>query len=80
VEACELSIQQVAEHLGPSASTFQRLVPRKSRVAPDLALRRSAVLGRSPESWLALQDSTNLWEARKKLDLSGLTPMELVPA
>jgi len=38
------------------------------------------VLGRSPESWLALQDSTDLCEARQRLDLSGLMPMELMPA
>lgn len=80
LEPCELSIRKVAERLGVSASTFQRLVASKSRVTPDMALRLSKVLGRSPESWLALQDSYELWEARQRLDLSGLTPMELLPA
>jgi plasmid maintenance system antidote protein VapI len=46
----------------------------------QVAERLSAVLGRSPESWLALQDSYDLWEARQRLDLSGLTPMQLMPA
>ena len=32
LEPCELSIRQVAERLGVSASTFQRLVAGKSRV------------------------------------------------
>jgi plasmid maintenance system antidote protein VapI len=45
-----------------------------------MALRLSKVLGRSPESWLSLQDSYDLWEARHRLDLSGLTPMQLLPA
>jgi addiction module HigA family antidote len=79
LEPCELSIRQVAERLGVSASTFQRLVAGKSRVSPDMALRLSRVLGRSAESWLAMQDSHDLWQARQRLDLSGLTPMELTP-
>ena len=50
LEPCALSIRQVAERLGVSASTFQRLVAGKSRVSPDMALRLSRVLGRSAES------------------------------
>jgi addiction module HigA family antidote len=80
LEACELSIRQVAERLGVSASTLQRLVTGKSRVTPDMALRLSRVLGRSAESWLAMQDGYDLWQARQSLDLSGLTPMELTAA
>jgi plasmid maintenance system antidote protein VapI len=38
------------------------------------------VLGRSAESWLAMQDSHDLWQARQRHDRSGLTPMELTPA
>jgi addiction module HigA family antidote len=60
LEPCELSIRQVAERLGVSASTLQRLVAGKSRVTPDMALRLSRVLGRSAESWLAMQDSHDL--------------------
>ena len=80
LEPCELSIRQVAERFGVSASTFQRLVAGKSRVSPDMALRLSRVLGRSAESWLSMQDSNDIWQARRRLDLSGLTPMELKPA
>ena len=37
------------------------------------------VLGRSAESWLAMQDSHDLWQARQRLDLSGMTLMALSP-
>jgi addiction module HigA family antidote len=70
----------VAERLDVSASTFQRLIAGKSRVSPDKALRLSRVLGRSAESWLTLQDSHDLWQARQRLDLSSLTPMEFTAA
>jgi len=80
LEPCGLSIRQVAERLDVSASTLQRLIAGKSRVSPDMALRLSWVLGRSAESWLTLQDSHDLWQARQRLDLSALTPMELTAA
>lgn len=80
LEPCDLSIRKVAERLGVSASTFQRLVACKSRITPDMALRLSRVLGRSAESWLSMQDNYDLWQARQCLDLSGLTRMELTPA
>ena len=43
----------------------------------QVAERLSRVLGRSPVSWLAMQDSQDLWQARQLLDLSGLTLMDL---
>ena len=66
--------------IGVSTSTFQRLVAGKSRVSQDMALRLSRLLGRSAESWRAMQASHDLWQARQRLDLSGLTLMELTPA
>jgi addiction module HigA family antidote len=80
LEPCALSIRQVAERLGVSATTLQRLVAGKSRVSPDRALRLSRVLGRSAESWLAMQDSYDLGQAQQFLDLYGLMPMELTAA
>ena len=70
----------MAERLDVSASTLQRLIAGKSRVSADMALRLSRVLGRSAESWLTLQDSHDLWQARQRLDLSALSPMELKAA
>jgi addiction module HigA family antidote len=46
----------------------------------DMALRLSKALGRSPESWLALQDAHDLWLARKSTDLSRVSKLELATA
>jgi addiction module HigA family antidote len=35
-----------------------------------MALKLSKVLGRSPESWLLMQDNYDLWQARKEIDLN----------
>jgi len=41
-----------------------------------MALKLSKVLGRSPESWLAMQDNFDLYHAREKLDLNDYEPMQ----
>jgi plasmid maintenance system antidote protein VapI len=40
-----------------------------------MALRLSFVLGRTPESWLAMQDAYDLWKVREHLDLGNLEPL-----
>jgi plasmid maintenance system antidote protein VapI len=40
-----------------------------------MALRLSFVLGRTPESWLAMQDAHDLWKVRENLDLRNLEPL-----
>lgn len=43
----------------------------KTDVSPVMALKISVVLGRTPESWLLMQDNYNLWKARKEVDLGN---------
>jgi addiction module HigA family antidote len=47
-------------------------VSERSGISPEMALRLSKALGRSPESWLAMQHSYDLWQARKSADLSAV--------
>ena len=42
-----------------------------------MTLRLSKALGRSPESWLALQDQHDLWVARQTVDLGAVEPVQL---
>jgi plasmid maintenance system antidote protein VapI len=45
-----------------------------------MALRLSKALGRSPESWLAMQDHYDLWYARKKVSLKQVKKLKLSAA
>ncbi|MGB5211599.1 MAG: HigA family addiction module antitoxin [Gammaproteobacteria bacterium] len=72
IEPFEISIRSLADSLGVSPSTLARIVSEKSGISPEMALRLSKALGRSPESWLAMQHDYDLWQARKKADLSGV--------
>lgn len=64
-----ISGRELAEKLGVAHSTLSRILKRSSRVTPEMALRLSIVLGRSPESWLAMQGAYNLWVAQQHVDL-----------
>ncbi|MBE7373596.1 HigA family addiction module antitoxin [Pseudomonas lopnurensis] len=64
-----ISGRQLAEKLGVAPSTLSRVLKGTSRVTPEMALRLSVALGRSPESWLAMQEAYDLWIARQRVDL-----------
>lgn len=71
-----LSIRALAENLGVSASTVARIINGYSAVSPEMALRLSKAIGRSPESWLAMQHNYDLWQAKQITDLSHVTTIE----
>ena len=55
LEPNSLSGRELAAKLGVAPSTLNRILTGASGVSPEMALRLSKALGRSPESWLAMQ-------------------------
>ena len=76
----QISVRKVAESLGVSASTLNRLLNGENNVSPEMALRLSKTLGRSPESWLAMQDQYDLWHARQSVDLKQVRKLNVSAA
>ena len=70
-----ISYRSVALKLKVSPSTFLRLIKGQSNISPEMALRLSKGLGRSPESWLAMQANYNLWHARLSVNLDEIEPL-----
>lgn len=77
MEPFGLSCRYLAERLDVAASTLNRILKGQSGVSPEMALRLSKALGRSPESWLALQHAYDLWVARKNLSLAKVSKVDL---
>jgi addiction module HigA family antidote len=75
-----LSGRELAATLGVSASTLNRILTGASAVSPEMALRLSKALGRSPESWLAMQSNYDLWQARQRVKLSNVSKIKLTAA
>lgn len=72
-----VSGRQLAEKLDVAPSTLSRVLKGSSRVTPEMALRLSKAIGRSPESWLAMQDAHDLWVARQHVNLRKVGQLKL---
>ena len=80
LEPNNISGRELAAKLGVAASTLSRVLKGTNRVSPEMALRLSKSLGRSPESWLAMQYNHDLWQAKKRVNLSGVGKIKLTAA
>lgn len=72
-----ISGRELAAKLGVAASTLNRILTGSNGVSPEMALRLSKALGRSPESWLAMQYNHDLWLARQSVDLGNVSKVRL---
>ena len=77
MEPFGLSCRYLAAQLDVAASTLNRVLKAQNAVSPEMALRLSKALGRSPESWLSMQDAYDLWQAKKHVKLSKVHKIEL---
>jgi len=76
IEPFDISLRSLAESLGVAPSTLARVVSGRSAISPEMALRLSKAIGRSAESWLAMQHNYDLWQARESADLSQVQKIE----
>lgn len=78
LEPLGVSFRVVADKLKVSPSTFHRLIKGQSNISSEMALRLSKTLGRTPESWLAMQDNYNLWQAKQRVNLDEVEKLVIV--
>ncbi len=76
LEPFEITGRQLSAKLGVSPSTLNRVLNGTSGISSEMALRLSKALGRSPESWLTMQDNYDLWQARKSINLKAVQKIE----
>lgn len=69
-----LSQNEMADKLDVAHSTFNRLIRGDSNVSPEMAVRLSKVIGRTPESWLAMQSNYDLFIVQKESKWKSLKP------
>ena len=62
----------VAKALGITAKHLNDLVHERIGLSPELAIRLEAAFGRSAPAWLRLQETYDLWHARKAVDVSRI--------
>lgn len=77
MEPFDLSCRFLARQLNVAASTLNRVLKMQSGISPEMALRLSKALGRSPESWLSMQDAFDLWQAKKRIKLGSVKKINI---
>ena len=80
LEPFDMSSRALAESLDVAPSTLNRVITGKSGISAEMALRLSKALGRSPESWLAMQDHYDLWQTKQHANLDGVQHIEFAAA
>ncbi|WP_454064314.1 HigA family addiction module antitoxin [Candidatus Nitrospira salsa] len=65
IEPLGLTITEVAERLGVTRQTLDKLVNGKAGISPEMSIRLSKAFGSSPEMWLGLQMEYDLAQAEK---------------
>ncbi len=67
MEPAGLTVTEVAGRLGVDRKTVSRIVNGHMGISADMAVRLSRAFNTTPELWLNMQNSYDLWYARQKL-------------
>ena len=63
---------EVAKALGITQKHLRDLMSEKSSLSPELAIRLEAAFGRTATAWLRLQETYDLWHARRAIDVTRI--------
>jgi addiction module HigA family antidote len=62
----KLTQKYLAVHINVDIKTVNRLIKGHTAVTPDLAVKLGATFSTSPEFWLNLQHSVDIWKVHKR--------------
>jgi addiction module HigA family antidote len=66
MEPLSLTVSDLAGTLGVSRKTLSKIANERGDVTPDMALRLARAFSTTPELWINLQRTYDLWEASHK--------------
>ncbi len=75
----DLSVSGLASAVGVSRQSINELLRERRAVSPEMALRLAKLFGNSPEFWLNLQRSVDLWDAQASIedDVRHIIPLRV---
>jgi len=66
LKALGLSVTDAAAELGVSRKTLSAILNGRAGISPEMALRLSKAFGSTPDHWLRMQNTYDLWRLRQK--------------
>ena len=73
----DLNTTSMANALGVSRQTINEILRERRAISPAMALRLSRLFSNSPEFWLNIQHSWDLWDSEQRYskELSQIRPL-----
>ena len=66
LEPMGLTVTRTAQGLGVSRQSLSDLINEHARISVEMAVRLSKAFGSTPETWLRLQLTYDLWKAQDR--------------
>ncbi len=67
VRGLKLTVGEAAKRLGVDRVSLSRVLNEKAAVSVEMALRLAKALNTSPDLWLGMQQSYDLWQAKQRM-------------
>lgn len=77
LEPTGLSVTEAAARLDIDRKTLSRVINGRAAITVEMALRLSKALGTSARVWLGMQQSYDLWQAKKKTVLNKVQSLHV---
>ena len=74
-----ITVTEFAKRIGVTRVALSRVLNGRGGISADMAVRLTAALGGSAESWLHMQANYDLWQAEKSLKraVAKIEPLKL---
>lgn len=73
-----ITVTEFAKRIGVTRVTLSRMLNGRGGISADMAVRLTAALGGSAESWLHMQANYDLWQAEQSLkkEVAKIVPLK----
>ena len=80
LEGLGITLTDFADSIGVSRKAISAIVNGHKRVTPEMALRFAKAFNTTPELWLNLQQTYDLWMARQSIEaeISSIHPLHVM--
>lgn len=74
-----ITVTEFAARIGVTRVALSRVLNSKAGISADMAVRLTAALGGSAESWLHMQANYDLWQSEKSLKraIAKIKPLKI---
>ena len=72
LEPLGLTVTEAAKALKVTRKTLSAIINRRAGISPAMAIRLSKAFNTTPQLWLNMQQSYDLWHAQNETDISDV--------